>query len=110
LVLLTACRRAADLSGEWAGTYPCSGEETIRLVQSGDSVVATKVTGDNYIPAGEVTWRANLRTGVGEGRVAGAGFVNPTYTPGTLEILGRDRIRFAWGDAASGIEFRRRQQ
>ena len=108
LVPLNACRRAPDLSGEWTGTYPCCGEETIRIAQAGDTAIATKVTGDQYMPAGEETWRANVRTGVGQGRVAGVGFVNPSSVPGRLEILDRQRIRFAWGDAPTGVEFTRR--
>jgi len=56
-----------DLSGEWIGHYPGHYDECIRIVQDGDDVEALKITGDDYVPAGAITWRANLRTGHGVG-------------------------------------------
>ena len=43
-----------------AGHYPNHGEEMVRVHYAGDTLYATKVTGDEHVPAGEVTFRADL--------------------------------------------------
>ena len=95
-----------DLSGEWIGHYPGHFDEVIRITQVGDAVEAVKVTGDDYVPAEAVTWRANVRSGLGEGQVAERGFRNPRFLPGKLMVLNRDRIVFVWAEAGK-VEYRR---
>jgi hypothetical protein len=49
---------------EWTGLYQCpmgvQQPETVRIVQRGRYLVATKMTGDACVPAGFVTWEAAL--------------------------------------------------
>ena len=49
-----------QLAGLWKGNYPNHGEELIRVRYDGDTLYATKVTGDEHVPAGEVTFQAEL--------------------------------------------------
>ena len=49
-----------QLAGLWKGNYPNHGDEMVRLHYDGDQLYATKITGDEHVPAGEVTFRADL--------------------------------------------------
>jgi hypothetical protein len=97
---------ATNLAGEWIGYYTGHYDEFIRITQNGDEVEAVKITGDDHVPAGAVTWRANFRTGRGEGQVAENEFRNPRFIPGKLTILSPDRIIFVW-DKCGQVEYRR---
>ncbi len=95
-----------DLNGEWIGHYTGHFDEVVLITQSGTHVEARKITGDEYIPAGELTWRADLRTLHGEGQIADRDFRNPRYIPGRLVVMSRDRIAFEWAGIGS-VEYRR---
>ena len=99
-------RRTLDLSGEWLGYYTGHFDEVVRITQNGDYVEAVKVTGDDYVPAQEVTWRANLQTGRGEGQIAEREFRNARFVPGRLQVLSADRLVFTWENCGE-VEFRR---
>lgn len=94
------------MAGEWIGHYPGHFDEVIRIEQDGDEIEAVKITGDEYVPAGEITFRANLRTGLGEGQIAAQEFQNPRFVPGRLEVLNDERIVFHW-EHCGEVEFRR---
>ncbi len=94
------------LSGEWIGHYTGHFDEVVRLTQDRSRVEARKVTGDDHVPAGEITWRADLRTGRGEGQIAEREFRHPRFVPGRLEVLGPDRLVFHW-DGIGAVEYRR---
>lgn len=96
----------ADLSGEWLGFYTGHFDEVVRIAQNGDYVEAIKITGDEYVPAEEVTWRANLKTGRGEGQIAEREYRNPRFVPGHLTVVGKDRLVFRW-EGCGEVEFRR---
>lgn len=95
-----------NLAGEWIGFYPGHFDEVIRIVQHGDELEAVKITGDDHVPGGAVTWRANLHTGAGEGQIAETEFRNPRFVPGKLKVLNPERIVFTWEKLGS-VEYRR---
>jgi hypothetical protein len=95
-----------NLSGEWLGYYTGHFDEVVRIQQKGDYVEAVKVTGDEYVPADEITWRANLRSGRGEGQIAEREFRNPRFVPGQLRIESTEKIVFTW-EGCGEVEFRR---
>jgi hypothetical protein len=106
-----------QLAGLWKGHYPNHGDALVRFTYEGDTLVATKVTGDEHVPAGQVTFRANVaevdrgdpsdgdaRVEVvrihentqermeaeryrGEGCVAAKGYQHAHYIPGQLHLL-----------------------
>jgi len=95
-----------DLNGEWLGFYTGHFDEVVRIEQMGDYVEAVKITGDEYVPAEEITWRANVRSGRGEGQIAEREFRNPRFVPGHLRIESPERIVFIW-EGCGEVEFRR---
>ena len=48
-----------NLADEWIGHYAGHFDEVIRITQNGDQLEAIKVTGDDFVPAGAVTWNAS---------------------------------------------------
>lgn len=95
-----------DLAGEWIGRYPGHFDEIVFIRQTGSRVEAVKVSGDDHVPAGELTWRFDLIALCGEGQVADREFRRPRFVPGRLEILRPDRIIFHWENLGS-VEYRR---
>jgi hypothetical protein len=95
-----------NLAGEWIGHYAGHYDEVIRIDQCAEVVTAYKITGDDFVPAGEITWRANLATGVGEGQIAEVEFRNPRFVPGRLEVLNPERIVFLWENVGQ-VEYRK---
>jgi hypothetical protein len=101
------------LVGEFIGDYHVHGYEIIKLEYSREEIdshtlihklVATKVTGDPNIPAGQITWRVEevedighgdtngnsssnnrfIVRSTGEGQIADYGYVNSVFIPGEL--------------------------
>jgi hypothetical protein len=95
-----------NLTGEWIGHYRGHFEQVVRIAQSGEEIEVVKITGDDHVPGGEVTFRANLRTGTGEGQVAEKEFRNPSFVPGRLAILTPERLCFTW-EGCGSVEFRK---
>ena len=98
--------QAVNLSGEWIGHYRGHFDQVIKISQHGEEVVALKITGDEHVPGGAVTFRANVKTGMGEGQVAEKEFRNACFVPGKLEIVNAERIVFTWENCGR-VEFRK---
>jgi hypothetical protein len=95
-----------DLNGLWTGDYHNPGRidsEVIQIVHRGGSVVATKVVGDDFVPTGQVTWRATVTgfSGDGEGQVAEHGYRDARFLPGRLTVLDQNHLVFEWSGSDS---------
>ena len=55
-----SCLPQFNLEGLWVGKYGPHGYELINVTYVGDTMIATKVTGDQNVPRGEITFQANL--------------------------------------------------
>ena len=95
-----------NLSGEWIGHYRGHFDQVIKISQFGDEVEALKITGDDHVPDGQITWRANARTGAGQGQVSEKEYRNPTFIPGKLQVVSAERIIFTWENHGA-VEYRR---
>ena len=93
-----------DLNGEWQAEFHDPGSvdiEKIMVVDYGNGLVATKITGDQYVPAGKVTFKGDYTAPVFTvmRQHAQSGYVNPSFGPETLTIIDKDHfnIRLANG-------------
>ena len=94
-----------DLNGEWQAEFHDPGQidiEKIMIVDYGDGLVATKETGDKYVPAGKVTFRGNYTSNPFPAQAQGAqaGYVNPGFFPTTVTVIDQDH--FTTVDTANG--------
>ena len=121
------------LSGLFLGTFGPHGPELLHLERTLDvdgdpAIVATKLTGDRNVPAGEVSFMAKIgpkhkekSQGIypdhlrikarypGRGRVADYRYANPHWTPGELvqfqslsAVVGDAELGFMWSVAHKG--------
>jgi len=98
--------QTTNLNGEWIGHYPGHFDEVIRIMQQSNHALAVKLTGDEFVPAGNVTWWADVQTGEGEGQIAEQEFCNPRFVRGKLTVINPQRIVFRW-DNMGEVEYRK---
>jgi hypothetical protein len=91
--------------GEWIGHYPGHFDEVVRITREGDEIKATKITGDDFVPAGEVPWRVDLLAKKAWGRIAEIGYINPRDIPSSVVFLSEDRLVVRWENCGE-VEFR----
>jgi hypothetical protein len=117
------CLPHFNLQGLWVGKYGDHGYEMVNVTYVGDTLIATKVTGDKNVPKGEITFTADLHPQArgrdeldpielsdiaskqwghkhlprfpGQGQVAAEGFVNQQWMDGQLILVG-EYFSFAW--------------
>lgn len=122
------CLARFDLEGLWVGKYGDSGEEIVNVTYAGDTLIATKVTGDANVPRGKISFTAELSPSnssalqpltmsldneatqllryPGKGQVAQPGFVNRKFIEGQL-IMFDEHFSFVWVPTNHNVLFRR---
>lgn len=55
-----SCLPQFNLDGLWVGKYGSHGYEMVNISYAGDTLIATKITGDKNVPKGEITFQADL--------------------------------------------------
>jgi len=89
-----------DLNGYWIGDYGKHGSELIKIYQNGYNLIAKKITGDENIPAGKLTWKMKLDESLMKGKgliqLTETKFENPKLVQAYLEVIHKDYIRITW--------------
>jgi hypothetical protein len=93
-----------DLTGVWQGDYGKNGVEIVEIEYVQDHFVATKVTGDENVPFGKVSFyvpnasslTSDRRTVVGYIQIAHRHYEAPRYVPGKLTVIDYDNFSFEW--------------
>lgn len=92
-----------DLNGEWQGQFtvnqPSLKIEKVMIQQIGDQITATKITGDEFVPAGKVTVRGayNANPFSAEQVCADAGYTNTRWIKASITILDRNHLKLEGG-------------
>ena len=124
-LLARSCLPQFQLNGLWVGKYGDYGYEMVNVTYAGgelgNTLVATKITGDKNVPKGEITFTSDLHPKAkgsldpielstaaakqwghqhlprfpGQGQVAAEGFVNQQWMDGQLILVG-EYFSFAW--------------
>eukprot|EP00527_Entomoneis_sp_CCMP2396_P002291 CAMPEP_0198149968 /NCGR_PEP_ID=MMETSP1443-20131203/48812_1 /TAXON_ID=186043 /ORGANISM="Entomoneis sp., Strain CCMP2396" /LENGTH=408 /DNA_ID=CAMNT_0043815143 /DNA_START=17 /DNA_END=1243 /DNA_ORIENTATION=+ len=122
------CLARFHLEGLWVGSYGDNGQELINVTYSGDTLIASKVTGDTNVPRGKISFSAELSPPnsssleplkvsfeneatqllryPGKGQVAQPGFVNSKYIQGQMVMFDK-HFSFVWIPTRHHVLFRR---
>ena len=105
-----------EWAGVWASQYPSNDGkdgrvDLIRCDHKAGKIVATKLTGNRFVPAGKVSFEAILHKNgmMGRGRalLACDGFVDPRWVAGEFHADSADTFSFHWTDDQFVIYFHR---
>jgi hypothetical protein len=97
----------SKLSGEWIGHYRASFDQVVKFTICSDNILtATKITGDEHVPGGEITFIVDLETMIGKGRVSEKEFRNPCWIPVQLFIESEERVSAVFQDMGR-VDFRK---
>ena len=87
---------SSSLEGDWVGQYGAHGPELVRIRQGSDGTyIATKLTGDPNVPAGETSfkfWESEAGCYEGVLVVAGEGFVEPRELKARVKATGTAQL------------------
>jgi len=112
VVGLAACSRRYDLTGDWKAGFtvgsPQLQVERVSIRQVGDHITATKITGDEYVPAGRVTIRGtyNGNPFSAEQVCAERGFQHPSWSNVTISISDANHFKVE-GGCSGGVVWER---
>ncbi len=84
-----------DLNGQWEADFTIDNSltkfqhEKVMIQHLGDSITATKITGDEYVPAGKVTVRGTYSSNpfTAEQVCADKGYNNPNWYQITVKVI-----------------------
>jgi hypothetical protein len=101
-----AWAQTPNLTGEWEAPFTVSQEtpqalnvEEVKIQQSGNTIEATKITGDAYVPAGLVNLKGTLSPGpfTAQQLCYDSGFQRRFWDDVTVTVLDKDHIRVQGG-------------
>ena len=81
-----------NLEGYWFAIYPSSYEEAVKVVKEGRNYVATQTIGNDYIPAGEISFEMDDAFQNCKGQIAGRDFTNPSFIDCELVSVNNDLL------------------
>ncbi len=90
---------AADLTGNWeAAGYGCDPPiplQKIKIQLKGTKLIATKITGDDCVPAGNVTWEGTLNGNVitAQGKVSSGAKTPMRWIPVTITVIDKNTLQ-----------------
>jgi len=98
-----------DLNGEWQADFTLENggfkKERVMVRQIGTELVATKITGDEYVPAGKVTVRGSYKVNpfTAEQVCAFAGYADPIWSKIKVTILDSRHFKVEGGCSGNVI-------
>ena len=97
--------KEADILGKWVGFYEGFGEEIINISKINNRYVARKITGDQYVPTGEITFQFDTNLDNCKIQFANIGFKNPYFKE--CEIFRLNSSNISLGDNFGMLHFNR---
>jgi hypothetical protein len=115
LIRIEVVPLVGSLTGIWtASGYGCTDDsqppkEEIRVVQDGTQLTAVKVTGDNCVLAGSVTWQGTITGTAFPVRVTGGHPGNPSSVAidAQLKLIDLDHFEISFSDGEPPLTFQR---
>mmetsp|Transcript_44874 Transcript_44874/g.62869 ORF Transcript_44874/g.62869 Transcript_44874/m.62869 type:complete len:126 (-) Transcript_44874:236-613(-) len=98
-----------NLVGFWLGDFGRHGFEVLSLEQTENHLRITKITGDENVPGGEVSFEGDIEKDEATGllRVARKNFKNPSWVPATIQIHSNSSLTLHWNGDSRGRPFTR---